>query len=260
MRLSSRFHPGELALSVCDATHSLLSTLPLCGALRARHDAPMHVVIGRLALVVACWGSCHLGCVRSSVMTSAPSSRDPITAATVQANPLPARPRPPIAASRCSGLSSEELSEASEYLLRYTRIRPLYPKDGTFLIQQRYMGDNPGLVVGVEIYVPGERGMNRAYVERLLSCHAVAPPALVDHPNDPLLAPGIIAVSVEEADGGEYRISIRTETNQQARALAERTRMLRAASGSVSVQQIDTPLDLPSDPAALTAPATSEEP
>lgn len=216
----------------------------------------MQVAIGRFASVLACGALLHVSCSRSSVGVNAPSSIAPTTDASVEGYAPTARPRPPISASLCSGLSSDELREASEYLLHYTHIRPLYPKDGTFLIQQRYIGDNPGLVVGVEIYVPAERGMNRAYVERLLSCHAVAPPALADHPNDPLFAPGIVAVNVEEADGGEYRISIRTETSHQARALAERTRMLQRASGSVRVEQLDSGSELLNAP----SPPRNREP
>jgi hypothetical protein len=108
-------------------------------------------------------------------------------------------------------------------------------------MQQRSIVGKPGAVVGVRLYVPAEYGMNRAYLERLLVCHAVAPPQLSDHPNDPLLSAGIVAVEIKEAPGGEYEIAILMETRQAAQEVVGRARALTQRPGTVQVEQLADP-------------------
>lgn len=105
-------------------------------------------------------------------------------------------------------------------------------------MQQRSIIGKPGVAVGVKLYLPAEYGMNRAYLERLLTCHAVQPPRLDEHPNDPLLTAGIIALTIDEASGGEYEISILTETRQAAKDVVQRAQAILPRRGSVRVEQL----------------------
>ncbi len=89
------------------------------------------------------------------------------------------------------------------------------------------------------MYLPAERGISRAYLERLLSCHAVQPAQVSDHPNDPLLAPGITSVDVVDADGGQYRVTVTVQHRRDAEQVLHRARALQQSGGTVHVQQID---------------------
>lgn len=172
---------------------------------------------------------------------SAPSSIAQLSTAapTVSTLSNASRKRPPLAARNCGGLSQEELLEASDYLSHVTRFTKLYPEDATDSIQQRDISGDPGRVVGVILFIPAERGLNRAYLERLLYCHAVKPPALGEHPNDPLLASGIVSVDVTESPGGEYQIKIVAESRAETEQLLQRTQALGRQTGSVQVHQLD---------------------
>lgn len=145
------------------------------------------------------------------------------------------RSRPPIVASHCAGLSAEERREAAGYVSKVTAVAPVYLPDPRLIL------DHSNVVTGVSLYMPAERGLNRAYLERLLSCHAVQPAQASDHPNDPLLAPGITSVDVVEADGGQYRITIGFMRRREGEHILQRARALRQSSGSVRVQQVDVP-------------------
>lgn len=145
------------------------------------------------------------------------------------------RARPPIVASHCGGLSAEERREASDYVSRVTSVTPVYRSD------PRLIMDHSAALTGVSLYIPAERGINRAYLERLLSCHAIAPAQLSDHPNDPLLSPGITSVDVVEADGGQYRISITTVRRSDGERILQRARALRQSTGAIVVEQLTTP-------------------
>lgn len=144
------------------------------------------------------------------------------------------RARPPIVASHCAGLSAEERREASEYVSKVSRVEPNYRPDPRLIL------DHSSALSGVSVYIPAERGINRAYLERLLSCHAIQPAQLNDHPNDPLLAPGITSVDVVDADGGQYRISISFERRRDGEHILQRARALGQTSGSIQVQQLHT--------------------
>lgn len=81
--------------------------------------------------------------------------------------------------------------------------------------------------------------MNRAYLERLLHCHAVQPPHVGEHPHDPMLAPGIIAVDVLEGLGGEYQIHIRAETRADVAGIVARATALMRDAASITVEQVE---------------------
>jgi hypothetical protein len=161
-------------------------------------------------------------------------------------NGPPPRPPPPIFASHCAGLTQDELREAREYLFKVTRIEPMYRDDASSRVWYQGLSVNPMLLIGVTLYTPAERCFSAAYLERLLSCHALQPPDLRDHPNDPLFGAGIISVDVQEADGGQYRISILAQRREQGTAILERARALQQSSGSVRVRQLEAPSAAPS--------------
>jgi hypothetical protein len=144
------------------------------------------------------------------------------------------RPPPPIVASHCAGLSAEERREAAGYVSRITYATPTYWPD------PRLTSGHSAVLTGVSLYMPAERAISRAYLERLLSCHAIQPAQASDHPNDPLLAPGITSVDVVDADGGQYRITISVQHRRDAEHILQRTRALRQSSGTVRVQQVDS--------------------
>lgn len=171
---------------------------------------------------------------------------------------LKVRARPLIYASRCAGLTPDELAEGRAYVHRLVRIEPLYPRSAEFILQQRGVGENPGLVTGAIIYVPAEKGLNRAYLERLLSCHALEPPELGEHPNDPLLAPGIVSVEIEDSDGGEYKITIVNKSAASARDVLARAQALLASPGRVRIEQAEAWPD-ETDPSKPVEPRTPQD-
>lgn len=93
----------------------------------------------------------------------------------------------------------------------------------------------PKVIAGAELYVPGERGMSEAYLDRMMSCHA-ASNTPSQHPNDPLRAAAIEGVEVDSV-GSHYRVTITGRDRAAGEAIWQSARTLDPSS-TVHVQQI----------------------
>lgn len=180
------------------------------------------VIVGTSLIALA-------GCSHMTAASAAP------TASGMQVEGVTPRARPPIVASHCAGLSPQELQEASDYVFKLSRIEPLHPAD------PRLPTGNPSVLIGITMYLPAERCISAAYLERLLSCHAIRVADASEHPNDPLLAPGITSVDVAEADGGQYRVSLTFAKRSDGAVIMRRVHALQQSRGSVHIQQLDPP-------------------
>lgn len=163
-------------------------------------------------------------------------ARPPAGVATSAGDGPPSRSLPPIRAAACDKLSPEALQEAASYALSLSRATPVYRRD--FRLPEG-ASNNPPALIGVRLYVPAERGVNRAYLERILSCHARKQAAPHDHPNDPFLSAGITALEVVAVDGGQYRVTVMVHRRADGDRILEKAHALQQKSGSIQVQQMD---------------------
>lgn len=135
-----------------------------------------------------------------------------------------------VASARCADLSAQTVSE-------------VYGPDKILKVEPTYerrivtRGTTLQYVSGAHLYVPAERGMNEAYLERVLSCHAASTAAAGDHPNDPLRVAGIQHVDVAAA-GPTMRIAIKGTNAQAGKAIYQRSQAYRQPQGQVSVEQL----------------------
>jgi hypothetical protein len=142
-----------------------------------------------------------------------------------------ARVQPPssaLALSDCSGLDSTRAA-TELYAGKITRVEPRYRQE--FLaraIQPRY-------VAGANLYVPAEQGVSRAYLQRVLTCHAASGSSSLQ--SDPLRANGVVKVDVFEA-GPAMRIAVIGRDRHAGADIWQRAVALQDQQGSVSVQQL----------------------
>jgi hypothetical protein len=90
-------------------------------------------------------------------------------------------------------------------------------------------------VHGAAIHVPAQPGMNAAYVQRALSCHAVQGGA-VDGP-DPLRVAGVERIRVSE-QGAMMRIAVTSSDHSTAKEIAKQAKQFAESRGEVRVEQL----------------------
>lgn len=90
-------------------------------------------------------------------------------------------------------------------------------------------------VHGAAIHVPAQPGMNAAYVQRALSCHAVQKGG-IDGP-DPLRVAGVERIRVSEA-GAMMRIAVTSSDHATAKEIAKQAKQLAEGRGEVRVEQL----------------------
>jgi hypothetical protein len=142
---------------------------------------------------------------------------------------------PAAVGTQCAGLQDIDREVAALYAPgNVERVQPLYHTEFfARAIQHRS-------VAGAELYVPAQRGMNDAYVERMLSCHAASGANV--HPNDPLRVANVRGVDVKSV-GPRLVISITGADRQSGKEILERARALHGESTQVDVRQLSASPD-----------------
>jgi hypothetical protein len=130
----------------------------------------------------------------------------------------------------CSGLDDADRQVAALYAGKVSNVKPIH--ETTFVAR----AIQPRHVAGAKFTVPAERGVTAAYLERTLSCHAVASSA-AGHPNDPLRVEGIRNVNVRER-GPAFEIAVTGVDRDAGKAILERARALESQGSRIEVQQI----------------------
>ena len=136
------------------------------------------------------------------------------------------QPQLRVAAARCSDLGADQGVASVFSPEKVMQVEPTYERR----IVTR--GTTVQYVSGARLYVPAEQGMNEAYLERVLSCHAASAPTASDHPNDPLRAAGIAHVDVEPA-GPAMRIAIKGTSAATGKAIYQRSQAYQQKRGEV---------------------------
>ena len=93
----------------------------------------------------------------------------------------------------------------------------------------------PRELIGAELYVDAEPGMNQPYMERVLSCYAAA--GSFAHPNDPLAAANIRDLDVR-VQGHQYVISVTGADRHAGKEIWQRAAALLESGGRIEVQQL----------------------
>jgi hypothetical protein len=140
-----------------------------------------------------------------------------------------ASPQPRIASANCAGLPS---TGAVRELLAPGNIQSVEPIHTTQFLARAIQ---PTYVSGANLYVLAQPGLNEAYVERVLTCHAASGTAVSAH--DPLLAEGVTDVDVS-AQGPTLRIAILGANRAAGKDILRRARALQQLRGEVSVEQL----------------------
>ena len=135
-----------------------------------------------------------------------------------------------VASARCDDLSAPAVAEVYAPK-KVIKVEPTYERR---IITR---GTTLQYVSGANLYVPAQPGMNEAYLERVLSCHAAGAATAGDHPNDPLRVSGIEHVDVASA-GPTMRIAIKGTNAQAGKAIYQRSQAYRQPQGAVSVEQL----------------------
>jgi hypothetical protein len=139
---------------------------------------------------------------------------------------------PPVAMANCAGLPASQTAAELYSPEKISRVEPIIR---TQLIaratKRRY-------VIGADLYLPAEPGLNEAYLERALSCRATSA-AGSGHPNDPLLAADVVDVDVTSV-GPNMRVAIVGADREAGEAILQRARALRAGSADVTIQQLSS--------------------
>lgn len=140
-------------------------------------------------------------------------------------------PRAQVARADCSGLATDGTLAELYSAGTIKKVEPIYRQQFVArAIQPRY-------VAGASLYVPAEAGMNEAYLERVLSCHAAL--GRGEHPNDPLGAEGVVDVDVVAA-GPRMRIAITGQDRASGQAIWKRAMALHEQAGEVTIQQLSS--------------------
>lgn len=132
-----------------------------------------------------------------------------------------------LALSDCSNLGEQTAAEL--YAGKVTRVEPMYRQE--FIaraVQPRY-------VAGAHLYVPAEPGVSRAYLERVLTCHAAKNAGSLS--GDPFGVAGVVKVGVSEA-GPAMRIAVVGEDRAAGKEIWQRAVALAEQKGAVTVEQL----------------------
>lgn len=129
----------------------------------------------------------------------------------------------------CSALGDVSVQVAELYTDKVAAVKPV--RDKIFVAR----AIQPVVIIGAELYVPAEKDMSGAYLDRLMSCHAGSQVASA-HPNDPLRVDGVDRIDVDEV-GSNFRITVTSEDRAAGRAIWQSAQRLRDG-GSVSVHQL----------------------
>jgi hypothetical protein len=130
----------------------------------------------------------------------------------------------------CERVENLEQQVARVYNLAHVRdAQPLYT--------QRFLARaiQPREVIGAELYVDAQPGVNQPYLQRLLSCHAAA--SSTAHPNDPLRADNVRAVDVR-VQGHHYVIAVTGANRRAGQQIWEKSQALLQSGSHVEVQQL----------------------
>jgi len=150
----------------------------------------------------------------------------------------PAQAPTTLARASCGGIADLDQEVSNLYASGVTRVDKLYLDDPKGAAPNTRAGTaQPArYMAGATLYVPAERGVSSAYLERVLSCHAAGRTAS-GHDQDPLRVAGVQDVNVREA-GPELRIAIAGANADAGEAILQRARALSSRSGRVEVQQL----------------------
>lgn len=139
------------------------------------------------------------------------------------------QPTATAANQRCSTLGDVSAQVTDLYANNVTSVKAV--RETQFLAR----AIQPKYTAGAELYVLGAQGLNEAYLDRLMSCHASASAASA-HPNDPLRVKGVERIDVDAA-GSHYRVRITSSDRSAGKAIWQRAQQLQS-SDSVQVQQL----------------------
>ena len=95
----------------------------------------------------------------------------------------------------------------------------------------------PKHTVGAELSMHAQPGMDEAYLQRVLSCHAVAGRPL--HPSDPLVPDsGQIASVTVDSSGDSLTVRVTGRDRATSEEIWRRAQAFATGSGSVRVEQV----------------------
>jgi hypothetical protein len=130
----------------------------------------------------------------------------------------------------CSGVSSDAVAQL---------YAPGNVKKVTTLYRKEFVARaiQPVFVSGAKLTIPAQPNTSDAYMERALSCHAVARARMTTGGADPLSVEGVQNVRVESV-GPMTEISITSTNRHAAKQIVQHAQALEQSGGSVSVQQL----------------------
>jgi hypothetical protein len=145
----------------------------------------------------------------------------------------PQQARSEVAGVRCASLSDAQRQVST--LLAAQNVQRVEP---TYHEVFHRSGPQRMYVSGARIYVPGEPGLNEAYLARALSCHAASPAGAAANASDPLRVDGVRSIAVQ-AFGQGFAISV---TGVDRAAGAEIWQRADALSRAPRVEQLSSVL------------------
>ena len=151
--------------------------------------------------------------------------------------------KPATATHLARGSACGALTDASEHvaaLYSPDNIQSVWPVRGRvdkMPVTRAGLATRSNTVVGAEMTVLAQPGIDQAYAQRLLSCHAAGQSGVAMQPNDPLGAAGVASVRVT-TQGPAHRVSIVGTDAQAGREILQRARALSDPTTSVDVMQI----------------------
>ena len=133
------------------------------------------------------------------------------------------------------GASCERVENLEQQVARVYNLA--HVRDAQPLYTQRFLARaiQPRELIGAELYVDAEPGVNQPYLQRLLSCHAAA--SGVAHPNDPLRAANVRSLDVR-VQGHQFVIAVTGANREAGREIWQKSQALLQSGGSVEVQQL----------------------
>lgn len=149
-------------------------------------------------------------------------------------------------ASVCSGLTATDYQDALSLYSpgKVQNAERLYQvkRDTSHPTTRAGLATATRSLAGAKFYVPAERGLTAAYLERTLTCHSINDHATamgaVVHPNDPLRVDGVADVDVVEA-GPSFAVSVIGKDRAAGEAIWQRADALQRST-SVEVQQVSS--------------------
>lgn len=142
------------------------------------------------------------------------------------------------------GASCERISDLDQQVARFYKLA--HVRDAQPLYTQRFLARaiQPRELIGAELYVDAEPGMNQPYLQRVLSCHAAGSGKALPH--DPLRAQNVRALDVR-AQGHQFVIAVTGANREAGREIWQKSQALMEAAGTVEVQQLSAAA--PAEPA-----------